>query len=131
MCYQLFIKNGINKLCFCTDNYFHNYHHLRNFGAYFPVHSFSACYIRMSCSGSRKYFVLYYYNYYNPVLNKRSKKADKKSRCEEGLFLLLKCRLFLYHHYCFFDHYLYQHHSHQKNHQNVFHLIIIILIRNI
>lgn len=124
MCYQSFIKNGISKLCFCTDNHFRSYHHLRNFGAYFPVHSLSACYIRMSCSGPRKYFVLHYYNYYNPVLNKCSKKADKKSRCEKGLFLLLKRHLFLYHHYCFFGHYPFQRYYHQKN-RNVFHLIII------
>lgn len=119
------IKNEINKLCFCRNNYFRNYRHPRNFEAYFPVRNFSACYTRTTCSGSRKYSVSYYYNYCNPVPNKRSK-IDKKSRCEKGLFLLSNHRLFLYHHYYFFGHYLFQHHYHQKNRRNVSHLIIII-----
>lgn len=114
-------KNVINKLCLYMDNRFHSYRHSHNFEAYFPVHSFFACYIHMLCfADPKKNFVSYCYNYYNPILNKHLKKIDKNFRHEKDLFLLLKYLLFLYHH-CLFDHYLFRYHYHQK-YQNVLHL---------
>lgn len=97
-CHQSYIENVVNRLCFYTNNYFHSCPHLRNFEIYYSVRSFSACYIRTSCSDSKKYFVLYYYNYCNPVPNKYLRETDKHSRCEMYPFLLSNRLLFLYYH---------------------------------
>lgn len=116
MCFQSAIKNTINKLP-CTDDYFRNYHHLRNFEVYCSGHNFFACCIHTSRFGPQS--VLYYCNYRcNPLLNKRLRKADKNSHCEKRLFLSWN-HPFLYCH-CLFGHYLFHY---QRNWRIAFHLI--------